>query len=366
MFHRSKTDRGAAGNLSRVIKVFRVSKLLTTIAVCAALLAPTAASAEQTAALTRVLAQWDHDPHPDLKAVVVLRRGHVEAERYYNGETPSDLHDVRSAGKSITALLVGAALDRGRIGSVADRVDRYWPAAKGTAIGDAPLADVLTMRSGLAAFDADPNSPGGEDKLDAAPDPLAFILALPRSDPPGSIYHYNSVTAHVAGLVVEGASGEDLQSFAEVALFAPLAITRWSWTTDASGHFKGQGNLSLTARDFAKIGQMVLDRGTYAGRRVLSARWIDEMLTPRADIRLVDPYADGYGYFWYVKTQQIAGAPVSVVFASGNGGNKIYVVKSLGLVVAITSSAYGKGYGQRRSEDILKAVGDCGARDTPA
>ena len=80
------------------------------------------------------------------------------------------------------------------------------------------------------------------------------------------------------------------------------------------------------------------------------------MLAPHAAIGAVDRYADGYGYFWYTKTQQVQGKPVLVHFASGNGGNKIYVVPARDEVIVITSSAYGKGYGQLRSETILKAI----------
>jgi CubicO group peptidase (beta-lactamase class C family) len=70
----------------------------------------------------------------------------------------------------------------------------------------------------------------------------------------------------------------------------------------------------------------------------------------------VDPYADTYGYYWYGKTHRVAGREVAVSFASGNGGNKIYVVPSYDMVVAITSRAYGRGHGQRRSEAILLAL----------
>jgi CubicO group peptidase (beta-lactamase class C family) len=89
---------------------------------------------------------------------------------------------------------------------------------------------------------------------------------------------------------------------------------------------------------------------------VLSAEWIRESLEPRVDIRASDPYATGYGYFWYQKGHEIAGQQIPVAFASGSGGNKIYVVPTRKLVVAITSSAYGRGYGQRRSEAILRAI----------
>ena len=307
-------------------------------------------------ALDRVLATFDQDEHPDLRGVVVLRDGSVVAERYFNGETADSLHDVRSAGKSVTALLVGIAIDRGRIRSVADPVSASWPESSGSAIGDVALSDVLTMRSGLAAFDEDPASPGNEDKLDETTDPLAFLRGVPRADPPGSRYRYNSLTAYTAGVVVAKATGGTMADFARSSLFEPLGITRWNWAADSAGYTKGQGNLSLTTRGFATIGEMVRGKGLYRGRRIVSARWIRDALAPKVAIADSDPYADGYGYFWYSKVQQIGGKPVAVSFASGNGGNKIYVVPSRHLVIAITSSAYGRGYGQRRSETILKAI----------
>lgn len=247
-------------------------------------------------------------------------------------------------------------MDRGNIHSVDDKVAIYWPEAQGSAIGEVAIRDILTMRSGLAAFDDDPASPGNEDKMDVAPDPLAFLLSVPRSDPPGLRYRYNSLTAYAAGILVAKATGRSMADFAGTALFAPLGIRHWQWASDAAGFTKGQGNLSLTTRSLASIGEMVRCRGRYRGHRVVSARWIRAALSPKVSIADSDPYADGYGYFWYAKVQRIGGKSVPVSFASGNGGNKIYVIPSRHMVVAITSSAYGHGYGQRRSEAILKAV----------
>lgn len=312
--------------------------------------------AQGDAKLQAVLARWDHDEHPDLRGVVIMRDGRIVAERYFNGEAADSLHDIRSAGKSITSLLVGIAIDQGKIHSVNDPVDAYWPEAKGAAIGDVPIRDVLTMRSGVAAFDEDAASPGNEDKLDAAPDPLAFVLNLPRAAAPGSVYRYNSVTAYTAGVVVAKAAGEPMADFARVFLFEPLGIKQWRWASDLAGYTKGQGNLSISARSFATVGEVVRCGGIYHGKRIVSAAWLHEAITPKVAISTSDRYADGYGYFWYFKTQQIDGKPVPVSFASGNGGNKIYVVPSRHLVIAITSSAYGHGYGQRRSEEILQAV----------
>jgi CubicO group peptidase (beta-lactamase class C family) len=314
------------------------------------------ATAQSISAFNTVLANFDHDEHPDLRGVVVMVNGKIVAERYYNGESADTLHDIRSAGKSITSLLVGIAIDRKKIRSVDDPVATYWPQAQGSAIGSVPLRDVLTIRSGLAAFDEDPSSPGNEDRMDEAADPLAFVLSVPRAEPSGKDYRYNSVTAYTAGVVVAKATDKKLEDFAHTELFEPLGITRWQWASDAAGYTKGQGNLSLTAREFAAIGEMVREDGVHNGRRIVSAAWLREALTPKVAIADRDPYADGYGYFWYAKTQQIDGKPIPVSFASGNGGNKIYIVPSRNLVVAITSSAYGHGYGQRRSESILRTL----------
>lgn len=326
------------------------------IALNAVVLSAAAPTPRIDPALDKVLAVFDHDEHPDLRGVVVLRDGRVVAERYFNGETEATLHDIRSAGKSVTALVVGIAIDQGKLHGPDDTVSAYWPESKGSAIGDVAIRDVLTMRSGLAAFDEDPASPGNEDKLDAAPDPLLFLRSVPRADPPGSRYRYNSVTAYTAGVVVAKATGQSMADFARTSLFRPLGIRRWRWASDAAGYTKGQGNLSLTARDLAKIGEMVRGEGLYQGRRVVSARWIRDALAPKVSIADSDPYAESYGYFWYSKAQQINGTSIPVSFASGNGGNKIYVIPSRHMVVAVTSSAYGRGYGQRRSEEILKAV----------
>jgi len=141
----------------------------------AAIATPASTTTAPDPGLVSVLAGFDADEHRDLQGVVVMREGRVVAERYFNAASADTLTDVRSAGKSITALLLGIAIDRGFIHNVDDPVSTYWKDAAGTAIGDVRVRDVLTMRSGLAAFDDDPDSPGNEDRMDAATDPLAFV-----------------------------------------------------------------------------------------------------------------------------------------------------------------------------------------------
>ncbi|MEM7582604.1 MAG: serine hydrolase [Acidobacteriota bacterium] len=333
------------------MNVLRLTTLaaLTFCASCAAVEAP------DTPSLQAALSSFD-DEHGDLQSVFVLQNGGLITERFYNGADERTLVDVRSAGKSVTSLLFGIAVDQGAIQSLDDPVEKYWPEAQGSAIGSVRLVDVLTMRTGLNADGEDPTSPGYEDHMDASDDPLSFALTVPGLDEPGTQYRYNSLAAYVAGVVIGRATGHGLEDLARAHLFEPLGIERWDWQEDRSGQTKGQGNLFLTARGFARIGEMVLNQGAHDDRQVVSRDWIQQSLEPRFDISESDPFASGYGYYWYHQTYPLKGRSVDVYFASGNGGNKIYVMPDLDMVVSIMSRAYGQGRGQRRSESILKAI----------
>ncbi|HEY1399794.1 serine hydrolase domain-containing protein [Roseateles sp.] len=342
--------------LPRLARQWPAALLVAALAACQAPTSTSTSTARGANDVASPLAAWDQDQDKTLQGVVVLREGRIVAERYYNGATAASLNDIRSAGKSVTALLATIAMDRGTITSASDPVRKYWPEAAGSAVGEATIDDLLTMRSGLAADDEDPASPGIEDHMDEAADPVAFLLAIPRKDAPGTTYRYNSLTAYAAGIVVGKATGADLGAFAGTALFEPLGIAAWRWNKDVAGNTKGQGNLWLSTRSLATIGEMVRCGGEFRGRRIVSAGGIETMLRPRVPIAATDPYADEYGRLWYFKSHPVGDFRVPVWFASGNGGNKIYVVPNLRMVVAITSQAYGRGYGQRRSQEILTSV----------
>ena len=330
--------------------------IIAAIAICAGCTSSAPVEAPEEVNLDAVLKDFENDEHDDLLSVSVLQNGKRVDARFYNGADERILHDVRSAGKSVTSLLFGIALDQGAIKSLDDPVKKYWPEAEGSAIGSVRLEDVLTMRTGLAADDEDPTSPGNEDLMDASDDPLAFALTVPRVVEPGTQYRYNSLAAYVAGEVIGRATGRGLEDFARENLFEPLGIERWDWQEDRAGRTKGQGNLFLTAPGFARIGAMVLNDGAHNGRQVVSSDWIKESLKPRFDISESDPFASSYGYYWYHQTYPVNGRSIEVFFASGNGGNKIYVIPELEMVISIMSRAYGQGRGQRRSESILKAI----------
>jgi CubicO group peptidase (beta-lactamase class C family) len=121
---------------------------------------------------------------------------------------------------------------------------------------------------------------------------------------PGATYVYASVNAFLVGAAIEKAAGVGLQEFAVRHLFGPLGITRFRWRRGPKSEGAGQGNLMLRLRDMAKIGELVLSRGVFAKREIVSGRWLTNSLAPLVSIASVDRYADFYGYMWYTNSRQ--------------------------------------------------------------
>ena len=296
------------------------------------------------------------DPH----GIVVVRHGKLVYETYFAGEDqrwpqqhwneplpemPHDArtkHDVQSITKSVTALLVGIALDHGEIKTLDTSVLSFFPGytdLRTTEKLHITVRDLLTMSTGLSW----PYKPylSMARQMDAALDPFHFVLEQPMVGVPGEDWHYNNGSAELLGAVLHKATGVPLDQFAKRALFDPLAIEDWEWGKMANGDPGASWGLRLRPRDLAKIGQLMLNRGTWHGRRVVSSGWIEQMIAPH----VVRPNTK-YGYLWWLSRRTVDGRDIDVVSGIGWGGQYLDVVPSLDLVVVVTAGLYdfeGKG-----------------------
>ncbi len=308
------------------------------------------------AALERTLQAYEADTTRDLKGVAVQQHGVRLVERYYNGQRDTTLHDIRSAAKSITSMLVGLMLQRRPVHTLDTPLGTLLPGALVAEQQRIRLRDLLTMRAGFDSDDEDSTARGNEVLLDESADWMAFLRGVPMKHPPGERYVYSSLTAFVAGRVVEQRMGQPLSDFARNALFEPIGIRRFVWRRGPKGEGVGQGNLFISLRDMTALGELVLRNGRANGQPLVDSAYLAQSLSAQVPIGDVDPYADSYGYMWYTRQHVVNGEPVRVHFASGNGGNKIYVIPQRDAVVTIASRAYGRRHGQRRSERILLDV----------
>jgi CubicO group peptidase (beta-lactamase class C family) len=284
-----------------------------------------------------------------LHGLVVLRDGRPVLERYGAGEDfswneplgrvtfgPDVLHDIRSVTKSIVALLYGIALADGLVPEPTEpllsRFPEYADLAEDGRRASITVEHALTMTLGLewnenVPYTSEANS---EIAMESAPDRHRFALDRPIVKEPGRRWRYNGGASALIGRLVVKGTGVPLPDFAREALFRPLGISTFAWMTGADGVASAASGLRLTPRDLARIGQAVLDDDG----RVIPAAWLRTALRPH--VRIADDF--DYGYQWYLGTFPSTG--VRWAGGMGNGGQRLYVLPDLGVVVAITAGDY--------------------------
>jgi CubicO group peptidase (beta-lactamase class C family) len=270
-----------------------------------------------------------------VRCLLVARRGRLVEERCWGGARPDRPHDVKSASKSLLSALVGIALDRG----VLRDVDQAIAPLLGEELPEEPGArteitvrHLLTMTSGLES-----TSGAGYGRWVASGDWARYAVRRPLEAPPGSRFAYSTGNTHLLGTVLARAAGESLLDFAARHLFGPLGVRVSAWQRAPEGTHFGGNSLSLSPRALARFGQLYLDGGRIGERQLVPRGWIAES-TRRHAVGWPDRYG-GYGYLWWVRPDDRPPAFAAV----GYGGQFLYVVPELELLVVLTSSHGGKG-----------------------
>ncbi|MFC4096463.1 serine hydrolase domain-containing protein [Euzebyella saccharophila] len=275
-----------------------------------------------------------------IHSMLVLKDGQLLLEEYFNGQKPEEVHDLRSVTKSIRALLVGIAIDKGFIKSVDDSIEKYF----GTVYSDVDwsekrnitIADLLTMSSGLDCNDWDKKSKGQEDRVHKKKDWIATTLQLPLVNEPGTVSNYCSMGTVLLAEIIKIVTGMEVDEFAKEYLFEPMGIThqKWGHTSDKKVITSGK-RLYLRSRDLAKLGLLVAYQGNWKGNQLVSSNWIMEATTPKTKITNLD-----YGYLWWNIPLQSNGNIHISKTATGNGGQYIFVIPEEEMVVVFTGGAY--------------------------
>jgi len=306
-------------------------------------------------------------------AVVVARHGTLVYEQYFSGQdwcwaTPIGTvvfdarvkHDLKSITKSVTSLLIGVGVDRGWIAHINTPVFTYFPDHSDTRTSEKDritLAHLLTMSAGLAWNESLPwnNPANNERQMDDAVDPYRYALERSVERPPGQVYNYCGAAPTLLQGALQRASGNPLDELAREALLEPLGISDVEWTRFPNGDVRGHGGLRLRPRDLAKLGQLVLDRGMWRGKQIVSADWITESTTPQINGESIF----FYGYLWWLGRFLVERREIRWIAGFGNGGQRVYVVPEMDLVVAVNAGAYGEPQivgGIAMQEYILPAI----------
>ncbi|RYY94397.1 MAG: class A beta-lactamase-related serine hydrolase [Comamonadaceae bacterium] len=273
---------------------------------------------------------------PALRALVVVRNGVLVGERYYQGASTDELMPVNSVTKSVASVLVGQALQQGRLPGLSASVGSLLPeaAAKvpGSAAARLTLQQILTGRTGLE-YDWRSQTP----VLAASADPIGMALALPTDPAAVDTWRYNDAAVNLLGPILARAHGRDLADVAARDLFAPLGIDRFAWARTGSGDPSTYGGLRLRPRDLARLAWTMADGGRWRGAQVVPAPWVAASLRPAgpADWRVAPVRDVGYGLLWF--TGQLHGRRVA--WGWGYGAQFALVVPELRLAVVTAATA---------------------------
>lgn len=292
----------------------------------------------------------------EVEGILVARHGKLVLEEYFHGEHRDKLHDTRSAGKSLTATIVGAAIQAGAPLTLSTPV--YEIMNGGTFPADLnPLKRVMTlehllmMRSGFYCNDSDDDAPGNEETMlqqTAEPDYYRYSLKVPMATPPGEASVYCSMMPNLALGVVNRATGEPVMDTFDRLIGDPMQWGRYAWPLDPAGHPYGGGSIQILPRDYMKLGQLMLNGGTWQGRRILSSDFVAKASAPLHDLNMIQ-----YGYLWWSINYPYKDRSVRAYFAGGNGGQGVMVVPDLDLVIATYAGNYADHMGLHIQQDLV-------------
>lgn len=302
-------------------------------------------------------------PHKDFRGLVVIKDNRLVIEEHFNTYMWNTIHDVRSAGKSVTTLLLGIAMKEGLIKSLDQSIYSLFSPSKNPSINPEykkiKLRDVLDMASGLDADSDNWRTPGQASNWISLGDWKEYVLNIPLKRTPGKRFVYADVHPLLIGLAIEEASGMSLKDYAQQKLFDPLGIKQMYWFTNEANQTGAAGNLYLTTLDFAKLGLLITNEGKWNNKQIIDTDYIQAIIDTKRPLPSDwGSFADSYGMFWYKSSRTFAGEKMDFLFASGLGGNHLLVIPEKEIIIAVTASAYGQRYQHGRSFTVERKVLD--------
>lgn len=264
-----------------------------------------------------------------LKSLIVAREGRTVFERAFRGPGLNTPVNVKSVSKSVISALVGIAVGRGVLTGadqpVAALLADRLPQNPDPRLRKITLDHLLSMRSGL-----DRTSGRNYGRWVQSRDWVRHVLSRGFADEPGGRMLYSTGNTHVLSAILTRATGRTTHALAQEWLGKPLGISVPSWQRDPQGIYLGGNNMLLSPRALLRFGELYRNRGVHDGKRILAESWIAESWTPRTR----SPFSgDAYGLGWFIT--EVCGQ--TVYYARGFGGQFVYVSRSLGMTVVITS-----------------------------
>jgi CubicO group peptidase (beta-lactamase class C family) len=270
----------------------------------------------------------------DTHAFLVIQDGKILYERYWDGYDSARLSGSFSAAKSIISLLIGIALDEGKIKSLEEPVGNYVEHFKTNGLEKVRIKDLLTMSSGTNYNEGDKSYFSMNAYGYYGDDEEYMVSMMERKEEPGVYWQYRSGDTQVLGLIVEKVFGKNISALVSERFMKPMGAQADAfWLLDGQQkHEKAFCCFNAVARDYARFGQLVLNKGNWNGKQIVSEKYIAEATTPASylkDRQENENPVDFYGYqYWMVDHNGI-----HAIAQNGLFGQYVYIIPAKNAVV---------------------------------
>lgn len=299
-----------------------------------------------------------HNSFKSITSIVVIKEGKLLIEEYFNNTDRNTLHDTRSVGKSFTSALMGIAIKDGYIKSENETLNGFYDLTKfsnyTTQKDSVKVKDLLKMSSAFNGSDQNSDSQGNEENMYPTDNWVNFTLNLSMDSLKSNGKQWDYFTAGVIllGDILNKSVPNGLEKYADYKLFAPLNIKKYQWQYTPQNVVNTAGGLQMTSLDYAKIGQLYKNTGTWKGQQILAAEWVDKSLSRQ--IQIPERSNEYYGYLFWNRTYTVNGKKYETFYCAGNGGSKIFIFKDLPYTIVITAKAFNRPYGHSQVDKMME------------
>jgi CubicO group peptidase (beta-lactamase class C family) len=267
---------------------------------------------------------------PFIRSVLVVKNGYLVFEKYYQHYSKKDHFVICSDTKTVTSALIGIAIKEGYIKGVNQKITEFFPEfitnQSDPKLKEISIENLLTMTSGISWDDNYLYRP------EVHINPIKYAFSLKVVTIPGKVFNYSTMDSQILSGIITKSTGMSELAFADKYLFKPLGISDREWKSDAQGYSLGGMELYLRTQDMAKFGYLLLNNGIWNESQIIPSEWVADMTKKHNGGGL--PHGESYGlHCWVTKVKGH-----NAYFAGGFGGQFIYEVPDLDLVVAISSN----------------------------
>ncbi len=299
---------------------------------------------------------WEDEGNFNSDSIVIIKDGNLVYEGYSNGYTKNKKHMLWSLTKSMTSIIMGSAL-KNKILDMNDPIHKYFPTLNRKDAEDIKLHHVLNMSSGFDFFEEHPIHDIFSDSVSVYYSRHAYknvalgVSKLPMKHKPGTQFKYGTHEPMLAmGILKKAINNQEVyDNYPWTAVFNKLGMKNVTFEQDLSGTFMGGAYAHASARDYAKLGYLLLNKGKWDGEEILTEEYVDfaikkvapALYIPKKEKKQQRLNVETYGaYFWLngilpmnENGRPYPAAPEELVQAMGFRGQTMGLIPSKNLII---------------------------------